>query len=83
MTSNAANGYDNAAQDFRTGPFGDPAAYVASGEFTRDGKQDLAAGDDFGGVNVLLGKRNGTFAAWKSVATRLTSNGFLVSGDFN
>ena len=77
---NLGEGRFAAAQDFRTEPYG---YYVAVGHFTRDGKQDLAIGSDFGQVSVLLGKGNGTFGASKSVETRLPSNGFLATGDLN
>ena len=65
-----------------------PVALVA-GDFTGDGKLDLAvAGNDasyVGEISLLLGNGDGTFQAPAIVAANLAANGLinaLVAGDF-
>jgi hypothetical protein len=62
------------------------ASCVAVGDFNGDGKPDLAVGVNFGlaggGVNILLGKGDGTFRAPIPVNTGVRPTA-LVVGDFN
>lgn len=58
------------------------ASRMFAGDFSGDGKADVAIVDDNGtGFQVLLGKGDGTFQA--AVDTSLSNVGGLVVGDFN
>ncbi len=62
---------------YAVGP--DPSAIVA-GDFTSDGRTDLAVSDS-DGVQILLGNGDGTFQPASTVAAG--TQGVLVAGDFN
>ena len=62
---------------YAVGP--DPNAIVA-GDFTSDGRTDLAVSDS-DGVQILLGNGDGTFQPASTVAAG--TRGVLVAGDFN
>jgi hypothetical protein len=56
---------------------------VTAGDFNRDGKLDLAAGED-GGVGVLPGNGDGTFGARSDfICDQSTHHNSVIAGDFN
>ena len=64
----------------------DPTSAV-SGDFDADGKLDLATANIYGGVTILLGRGDGSFAPPRNYATHLESmepvSGFVTAADLD
>ena len=63
-------------------PISGTPSYIATGDFSRDGKTDLAVAETSGTIAILLGNGDGTFAASVSVNSASSSSPIAVA-DFN
>jgi hypothetical protein len=79
------NGTFKTAVNFPAGDFPD---FVAAADFNGDGNQDLAVADfgtnvGIGGISILLGNGNGSFAAPVKIGPNVDNVFQVLTGDFN
>lgn len=63
-------------------PYNTPNMLV-TGDFNRDGKPDVAVGESYGYLYVLLGNGDGTFQAAVRYGGSTTGYSFLIASDFD